>query len=195
MSLALGHDGFRICAGAWLPIAHCGDAQNANQNDWLLGAVSSTRYSKLLLRHGESVCYLARACTACSAASAPVAASPLRARARNTSFRHGHLLRPTRPRRRPDTHPFLAHLINATANRTLETSDLRYFLGDRRCEHPEWSPRAARGCFLARRSVRGQPGALHVLRSLSTWMLAPSASNNRLELLSEAPEQRAPRAT
>ena len=82
----------------------------------------------------------------------------------------------------------LAHLINATANRTLETSDLRYFSVIDVSQHPEWSPRAGtRLLFFARRSVRGQPGAPHVLRSLSTWMLAPSASNNRLELLSEAP--------
>ena len=80
----------------------------------------------------------------------------------------------------------LAHLLNATSNQTLETSDLRYFSVVDVARHAGWAPRPeVKLLFFARRSAWGAPGALNVLRSLSTWALA--LRDNRLEHLAAAP--------
>ena len=85
----------------------------------------------------------------------------------------------------------IAHLLNASSNHTLETSDLRYFTVVDVAQHEEWAPRpGSKLLFIARRSVRGAPGALPILRSLSTWALAlprDSGAHDQLEMLSTRP--------
>ena len=83
----------------------------------------------------------------------------------------------------------LVHLLNATSNATLETSDLRYFSVVDVQHHPTWWPiTGAKLLFFARRSVRGPPGALPVLRSLTTWLLGLSGPHStHLTLLSDRP--------
>ena len=83
----------------------------------------------------------------------------------------------------------LVHLLNATSNETLETSDLRYFSVVDVLRHPEWWPTTGQKLlFFARRSERGAPGALPVLRSLTTWLLGLSSlRSTHLQLLSDRP--------
>ena len=85
----------------------------------------------------------------------------------------------------------IAHLLNASSNSTLETSDLRYFTVVDVAQHANWVPHSrAKLLFIARRSVRGAPGALPVLRSLSTWAFTTpdiSGTNDRLEELGNRP--------
>ena len=86
----------------------------------------------------------------------------------------------------------LAHLLNATSNETLECSDLRYFTVLDVSQQVSWAPHAhAKLIFIARQSDRGAPGAISVIKSLSTAALAlsPDGSNSgsprdQLQLLS-----------
>ena len=80
----------------------------------------------------------------------------------------------------------LSHLLNATSTHTLDVSDLRYFSVVDVASHASWAPQAGvKLLFFARRSVVGAPGALPVLRSLSTWALA--LQHDRLEWLASVP--------
>ena len=91
----------------------------------------------------------------------------------------------------------LAHLLSASSNETLEVSDLRYFTVVDVAQHPQFAPPGSSTggsgggrqelLFFARRSISGQPGALPVLRSLETVMLALSSNTGRLEPLAPAP--------
>ena len=83
----------------------------------------------------------------------------------------------------------LAHLLNATSEHSLETSDLRYFSVVDTSDHSHFSPSNGRKLlFFARRSPRGKPGELQVLRSLSTAALAVDPKRpDRMELLSAGP--------
>jgi hypothetical protein len=85
----------------------------------------------------------------------------------------------------------LEHLINASSSRTLEASDLRYFSVIDATEHLKFAPSHGgreKLLFFARRSPRGQPGELNILRSLTTAVLSISARRpDRMELLTTRP--------